>query len=153
MAGVDPGVDHRDADRRQERELRPEIEGAVRRQVPLLARERIVGLEGGAATSEPLDVGRAGELAEPRSDRPLDDDGGERCKALAPRAEGALKRRDRRRCGDADREPRGGRGCRQRNGDRKPGERSGYEPAPAHPSRSRGLNPSAKPRAGATLTR
>ena len=56
---VDAGVDHRDPNRRERRELGPEVERAVLRRVPLARQERVVRANDDCAAPEPLDVADA----------------------------------------------------------------------------------------------
>ena len=102
MVAVDAGVDHGDADCRQDRRRLPEVERPVVVQVPLPRRERVVRDVRRTAGAEPFDVDRAGKVAQTRLGRPLDHDRGDRRQAHRPRQRGAESRQVGRRR-DADR--------------------------------------------------
>ena len=107
----------------------PEIEGAIRRQVPLLGRERIVRHEREPPAPGRLDVRRAGQVAQPWRARPLDDEGGNGREALDVASQSALQPRQILYRSCPNRVASSYAGLREDEGDRKAGERGADHPA------------------------
>jgi hypothetical protein len=147
MVAVDAGVDHRHPDGRQQWQLVPEVEGAVRREVPLARGERVGGDEREAARAEPLDVGRARKVGQPRPRRALDDDRGKWRQALRSGTERPAQRGQIGHRAGAD----GITGAV--GGRREECSRGEHEREPAHCRSIWTERPSAKPWTGATRAR